>query len=85
VTCIGRAETVSQQWNTVKAGAFLQRAGSEACAFEKSPDRKAVGQEQTQPHTVLERVPASEEVSVSNLAHQTLSARATKAPTATNG
>ena len=39
VTRIRRAETDSQQWNTVKAGAFLQRAGSEACAFEKSPRR----------------------------------------------
>ncbi len=26
VTGIGRAETVSRQWNTVKAGAFLQHA-----------------------------------------------------------
>jgi len=46
VTCIGRAETVSQQWNTVKAGAFLQRAGIEACAFEKSPRG---GKESTHP------------------------------------
>jgi len=39
VTGIGRAETDSQQWNTVKAGAFLQHASARS---RKPPEELSV-------------------------------------------
>jgi len=70
VTRIGRAETVSQQWNTVKAGAFLQRAGVEACAFEKAPGGALVIYIYADWHVVHTRLPQLPSVSFLHLLYR---------------